>query len=693
MNVTGIQQDDVVEKYGGAGTLDFQHISGTVNNHELESIPYGGVSKENDTAANNYWQNWQGSDGGELKNLIDDSRDTFTYAGWFRSGSNSNWWQLLRVGSFDNTNPPGGAKFGYTQWAAQPKTYWTKYNNGTTYSAVDFNLEHPTYWALGEWHLAVFVAKGTEVDSYTYFPDGKQKVSTTTSNPWNIATGNRAVINLSPGTTTAGFGVGYQALWHRALKEDEVDRLAENGFGTYYDFKDPSVGYRRRLKAYFHMEEDGSATRVNEAAPDSLKDALVGALKFDAPTAAFVEPIQGLTWSSSGVTQETGKDGNAAGLTSASTSSIASPALDVNDDAEIYWARANSPFSFSFWLYNNAYGSGKTIISTTGGNGQDGFYVMDAGAQFSFYVKSGTTAYGPAQVAGTNATWEHWVCVYDPAQAGAELRVYKNGSTTPTTATAAAYTPPQYKLSATWEIGLGSGNTFNGKIDELLLHNRALQPEEIAYLGGGKYYPFTRGGAWDLLANNAPSSEAGKKDNAVRCTITGGAGSTPQYLEATPYTVDLQNEDRVMLSAWFYPTVDGPASQNTIVSLRQPGHAMTLYQATNNALQVYSNGNHQSATSNTMNINQWNHVIAWYDRTVGTNGTCWFQLNGGTIASSTWGAPWQLTGPATLAVGRPGNYAGLYCEGRVDEVHLAFIKPGALQRAALAAGKFYPFAA
>lgn len=145
-----------------------------------------------------------------------------------------------------------------------------------------------------------------------------------------------------------------------------------------------------------------------------------------------------------------------------------------------------SAFSISFWLNadNKDYGAGEGKVIDIRGSGTGYIIFRVTSINFNWYLYNGTEAqFNYARVVGS---WVHIAYVYD----GSNLIGYLNGnrvgsaSRTGTVATGVSGCfGREYNASAAAQ--------YDGKLDEVLIFNRALTPQEIRRmyaLGVGKLY-------------------------------------------------------------------------------------------------------------------------------------------------------------------------------------------------------------
>jgi hypothetical protein len=183
----------------------------------------------------------------------------------------------------------------------------------------------------------------------------------------------------------------------------------------------------------------------------------------------------------------------------------------------------------SAWVYSNSNSQWNTVLmKTTSSSWNDGYGLyLDGSNNLTFFINHYSN--NVAAVSLTANTWTHIVGTYD----GANIRIYKNGNLSATT----AYTTAISHSSGALQIGRSPTvpvSTWNGKIDEARIYNRTLSPAEVQQL-----YNFAPGpvGYWRLdektgtsandssgntytgtlgTGNSAPSWSTGKNGGALK---------------------------------------------------------------------------------------------------------------------------------------------------------------------------------
>ena len=144
-------------------------------------------------------------------------------------------------------------------------------------------------------------------------------------------------------------------------------------------------------------------------------------------------------------------------------------------------------FTYSAWIFPRSLGEGnvgRIADKTATGAGFKRFRLNNSTAN-SFHAQvSHSTTNATAISAANTATpneWQHVVMTYDGTTR--TVRIYKNGTQI---ASGVGTGTPQSDAAGSLLIGNnpGGGATFNGLIDDVIVYNRALSPDEIQVLGG-----------------------------------------------------------------------------------------------------------------------------------------------------------------------------------------------------------------
>ncbi len=162
---------------------------------------------------------------------------------------------------------------------------------------------------------------------------------------------------------------------------------------------------------------------------------------------------------------------------------------------------ASQSFTVEAWINHDDAGSGteRFIAKRSAGNlGLPGWYcAVTSSDRFNCYIEDGTSFSAPSSTSNaviTPGTWYHVVGVYD--RSNQNIRLYVNGRLDTTSSSIAAI--GDSSNASNLEIGCTSGNTansssdstcFDGKIDDVRVYTRVLQPYEIEehYLAGLRF--------------------------------------------------------------------------------------------------------------------------------------------------------------------------------------------------------------
>lgn len=153
----------------------------------------------------------------------------------------------------------------------------------------------------------------------------------------------------------------------------------------------------------------------------------------------------------------------------------------IVSDPGVFNFATNRQFTLEAWVNGPAsQESGAPILCKgTGGGGEQ--YCIDVfGGNYRFYVRdSGGTVPVASTSVGPNNSWQHVVAVYD--QPAGRMKLYLNG------AESGSGTPRTTLLNTDHEVSIGARQlssgaynlNFDGRIDEVSIHSRALSTNEI----------------------------------------------------------------------------------------------------------------------------------------------------------------------------------------------------------------------
>jgi hypothetical protein len=128
--------------------------------------------------------------------------------------------------------------------------------------------------------------------------------------------------------------------------------------------------------------------------------------------------------------------------------------------------------TISAWVRPDVASSYNCIARAGTNNTYGVFFGNAAGSNSFFHFDSGTR--GSAASVGLGV-FQHVSFVYD--HSSTSMKIYVNGELKSTTSRQMGYLNP-----TAWVIGSDGSNHFNGKIDEIMIHHRALSDDEIEKL-------------------------------------------------------------------------------------------------------------------------------------------------------------------------------------------------------------------
>jgi len=469
-------------------------------------------------------------------------------------------------------------------------------------------------------------------------------------------------------------------LWSRVLTADERTENYNAGAAIAHPFTDNGEGFRKDLVAYYKMEET-SGPRVNAAAADALKRGLIHRWSLDEESGTREDSISGAHLTDvNTVGFAAGKDGNAASFTQASQEGLTLTGQDFSGD-----------FGVSFWFQKGVIND--NLWHTL-------FFIGDAWtANTLLHVDSynvGTRVYtgDGGSIAGGNGpnvgldTWVH-------------LAAWRSGSTlywsfdgaAPSSAAIAGALHSSTKLTVGMEPAGGTWTT--GKVDELLVYNRALSTAEAAALyaaGAGTFYPYADASVYDLTDVNTVTSAAGVSGNAahfVRANNEGLTGS--RYPQA--------GDDEWTLAAWLKVHEVSPDRYVRTVSVGEGYLNLYTYLQAGRLVLVQlwcadaaGWGGASHGWGDLGDHTDWHHIGCTYSL---ASGQMVAYLNGVPSVSATpaTGMTWNMANGDEIRVGHNGG--GTDSSGAdIDEVVIARRAWSATEMAALYAaggGRFYDF--
>lgn len=281
-------------------------------------------------------------------------------------------------------------------------------------------------------------------------------------------------------------------------------RASVNG-GAYSSYYTVSGGSLTNIGGV-RLERDNTAGNVywDNITPtaQSLTSSLVSYWKLDESSGNASDSLGVNTLTNTGVTYGTGKINNGADF----ERSDSTDELIITDAAQT-GLDLTSMFTLAAWVkFESTVGSNEVwsvISKITGFETAYSFmfgYREDGGPKGLFFAETSDGTNGGTGVSGivswtpSNGTWYHVAVVFDGSQTGVNrVRYFINGVGA-YSATSGWHTSI-YSGAASFRVGnSGTGNAFDGMIDEVGVYNRALTDGEISQLyngSNGSQYSFT----------------------------------------------------------------------------------------------------------------------------------------------------------------------------------------------------------
>lgn len=371
------------------------------------------------------------------------------------------------------------------------------------YSGADNN--DTTDLGTGKWHHVAVTHNGGGTP-INYYVDGK--LSSSTANRTFSAAAD-ALLQDAGGSPAEGFNgmCLYQRFWNRVITPQEVAQLYVQPFGMFQkprrrNITDTTESTRTRTAVpryrRYSQTKPPVGTQINKG--DALSQGLVGYWPFNENGGTKPNDLSGNnnigSFSGSAI-WGSGRGGPAVKLDYLNSSYVNVASSRNTGFTTAYtlsgWFYANSSKVFNIMLirgdgdindiefYSGSGTQGITVVHNRGNGGTLAYSGNDIGSSFT------VGAWGDIP----SGTWYHIAVTY----AGTTLRVYINGVLK---GTATGGVDP-LNTTSRWRIGSGGTATygpsgaafFDGTINDILLHNRALTPTEIIRLYAQPFSPFT----------------------------------------------------------------------------------------------------------------------------------------------------------------------------------------------------------
>jgi hypothetical protein len=192
-------------------------------------------------------------------------------------------------------------------------------------------------------------------------------------------------------------------------------------------------------------------------------------------------PGTGLTWSD---LSRSGNNGTltpgASGLTFNSSNGGSLVFDGVDDFISIPDINITTQISVEAWVYANSVGAYNSMVAQySANNPSTSSWILETfGSSAYFFIANGSNL-ASGNVVFDTLRWTHYVGTYD----GVTVRIFKNGTVSPTTGTSAAINNSSLNINigALYSSGgvQGGDGRWNGRIAATKIYNRALSASEV----------------------------------------------------------------------------------------------------------------------------------------------------------------------------------------------------------------------
>ncbi|MBI3985063.1 MAG: DUF2341 domain-containing protein [Candidatus Levybacteria bacterium] len=415
-------------------------------------------------------------------------------------------------------------------------------------------------------------------------------------------------------------------IYNRALDSREVQQLYNFAPGPvgYWDFEDEqnNQNITNGIVGYWKMD-DGSGSTASDSSGNGYNGTITGA-----------------SWSSSC------KYGNCLSFSGLSSGNKVDLGTSVNLNPSNFTVSAWVNTNNASYAYNYIFSSDRDCCGTYNGIG---FYINGAGKLVGSIWNS-TNAGTSSNTTLSASTWYFVTFSYD----GSKMKLYINGILDKEESyTGSVGSPASFNVSI-GTMGFNQGTyTFNGKIDETRLYNRALSNKEIIQLygispandksGNGNY------GVWNGTPPFYAQGKYGKGGNYDGAGDYVGAGNSSNLQIGTG-----------TMEAWIKTSNAGSGYRGIVV--KQSAYGFFL---TDNVFTLYDWGAGAGRSSG-VNLadGKWHHVAASFQSGV-TNGTILY-IDGVATLTTTMTVSNQTV---SLSFGTgSGTANGQDFNGQIDEV-------------------------
>lgn len=506
---------------------------------------------------------------------------------------------------------------------------------------------------------------------------------------WHDPVGNTLNIQVNDGTI--------DSLAHTVGVNDgtapfEIGRFLAGA--AYHNGRVDGVGFWKRLLTVKEKKAlyGGGSGLEYPFGVNRLTEGLIEYWKLDEASGNRTGEFRGIVLTDTNtVMSAAGKIGNAAQFVRAN-----SEYLTTADDADI--STGDISYSWSVWVKASS-----LPIEYMGIVGKDGsssnrefMLAIDNASKFTFNVYNGSTNVGgvTANALGAISTgvWYHIICWHDPDRNEIGIRVNDQYENVSATTGSPVDTIHALDIGRMWD---SATYCFDGLIDEAGFWKRQFTPAEITALyngGNGRTYPFDVSLLDSLMAVWPLEEGSGNRADAhVHAltltdvnTVTGAVGKdggAAQFTAANSEALTLADDVRMRhtyqrsltLAAWVY--MDSVSANDAFIGKIASGggnadieYVLWFHVTPNRFKFTVGDGTSiYEAVANSLGIPAtvtWYFIVGFYDEA--TN-KVYIQVNDGTTDQIA-GPPTPKVASAGLALGKYGDFAGSYHNGRIDLV-------------------------
>ncbi|MBL7253247.1 LamG domain-containing protein [Paractinoplanes lichenicola] len=384
--------------------------------------------------------------------------------------------------------------------------------------------------------------------------------------------------------------------------------------------------------------------------------------------------------------------GSGASWTTASRERTGALLLDGSADGYVAGAGpavdTTKAFTISAWVYltGSTVPSSNAWVGSQGGSQASAFGLGLSSGSWAFAMSAADAA-APAfdsavsPAAAVTQTWTQLAAVFDPSQAGAQLRLYVNGALAATAAHTSTWSAGGAFQLGRLLAGGGWREPWPGRIESVLAYRRALPAAEVAGL-----YTDNPTGVFHLQENSGTTSRDGS-GNGNTLTLSAAAtwtalghngpalsfdGTANSFASGATTAVDTTASFSVM--AWVFPTSTSGSGSRTAVS--QDGNQLSGFflQTKNNrwafampGYDIAGTGTDAIVAPGTATPYAWTHLAGVFDSSAGT---LTLYVNGVSQGSVSHTLTPNQTGRLRIGRAQYNAVPADFFIGRVDEVRI-----------------------